>query len=78
MRASARTSMRQDDDDLRQELWYAWVHSSLTPQQTASSLDSTLQTASKLTINVSAIDISINCYVLTSHQKCPSLPHIAP
>lgn len=39
---------------------------------------SRLNSAAKLTNNVSAIDISINCYVLTSHQKCPSLLHIAP
>lgn len=29
----ARTGMRQEEDDSQQELWYAWVHSSLTPQQ---------------------------------------------
>lgn len=28
-----RTSTRHDDEDSQQELWYAWVHSSLTPQQ---------------------------------------------
>lgn len=71
MRAFASTSLRQDDHDLQQELWYAWVHSSLTPQHQPALYT---QLCFK-TNNVSAIDISINGYVLALHQKCPSLLH---
>lgn len=56
MRVFERTSMRRDDDASNQ-VWFAWVPSALTlPQHLA--LDTTV---SKLTNNVSTIDMSINC-----------------
>lgn len=52
--------MRRDGDESQQELWYALLRSSQNPQQTASSVDSTLLQRLKVkpalleTVNVTA------------------------